>query len=351
MRKVILVTPGKQLNSNLHLRLLYNGLKKHGYKILPMTIANSIKYRCVAIWHIHWIDQFYRGTLQKIGIHKKKCLISFFRVIIFILLLFINKICRQKIIWTVHNIHSHEHGNTISERFVIKLLINCSDRITVFNEHAKKILSKKCKAVKIYIMQQGLYENCYDTTITKEDAREILNLPLMNFVLLHFGALLPYKGVDILIDALRVMEDDSLIVVIAGLPKNIKYGRQIKAMASMDHRVVLIDRFIEEEEIPVLFRIADYTICPYREISNSGVLFMSLTFGVPLIISDKGGVRELIQSEPGTGILLARPDVNNIIKAINEAKNKKYDEKAMSRIQERLSWNALEISILKVFQI
>lgn len=352
MRRLILVTPGIQLKKNIHLKLLYRVLKKNGYRVLPFSIKNVVRYGRKAIWHIHWIDQFYRGNFQRIGVYNTYHLISIIRVFIFLFQISLSKMMNAKIIWTVHNITSHEYGETFFEKFVIKSLLMVSDRVTAYNHFTKDMIKKKTGFNDVFIMQRGLYEDTYSSLFNQEDAKQKLNIDSSCFVLLLFGALLPYKGVDILIKSLKQIHDEKIVLVIAGTTaKNIRYGDELRALASEDNRVILIDRFISENEIPILFSAADYSIYPYRRISNSGVLFMSLTFGVPTIISDRGGVREIINIEPEIGILMDEADNENIIKAINLAKKKEKNIKAMERIQEKLSWKHLEKSIVEVFQL
>ena len=121
MRKKILVTPGKALKRDLHLKLLYNLLSKNGFDVYPFNINNIFKYRKNAIWHIHWIDIFHRGTLHKFGIYTPNFFISAIRFLIFIFYLFFIKVLNIKIVWSIHNVSSHEFGDTIFEKNVVML--------------------------------------------------------------------------------------------------------------------------------------------------------------------------------------------------------------------------------------
>ena len=351
MRKNIIVTPASELKNNLHLKLLYQVLKKHGYKIYPFNLKNIIKNRKKAIWHIHWADNFYRGTIKKIGIHDSLKIISLLRVLSFIFLLIIIKLCGIKIVWSVHNIQAHEHPETWFERFINSSLLKFSDKVTGCNEYIRSELKKKYNYNNALLMRQGIYEDCYITKHKKQDAQKILGIDHQNFVLLLFGSLLHYKGVDIIIDALKLYQKNDITLVIAGsVIKNLSYGRTIKRMAAKDKRIILFDKYISEKDIPVFFGAADYSIYPYRYISNSGVLFLSLTFGIPVIISNKGGVKEIIKLEPESGILINNPTPENILNAIITAKNKKKPAAStMCKLQEKLSWRNLEPEIINIF--
>jgi glycosyltransferase involved in cell wall biosynthesis len=106
-------------------------------------------------------------------------------------------------------------------------------------------------------------------------------------VVLCFGLMRPYKGIDVLLEAWRGIEDAELWVV--GLPK--MDIAPLQAGASPNVRFV--PRFVVDREIPAFFRRADLVVLPYREIDQSGVLFTALAFGKPLLLSAVGGFPEV----------------------------------------------------------
>ena len=106
-------------------------------------------------------------------------------------------------------------------------------------------------------------------------------------VVLFFGLLRPYKGIDVLLDAWRTIDDAELWI--AGMPRmDISELR-----ASAPANVRFVPRFITDQQLPPYFRRADLVVLPYREIEQSGVLFTALAFGKPLLLSDVGGFGEI----------------------------------------------------------
>jgi len=106
-------------------------------------------------------------------------------------------------------------------------------------------------------------------------------------VVLCFGLMRPYKGIDVLLEAWRGIEDAELWVV--GLPK-----MDIAPLhAAAPPNVRFVPRFVVDREIPAFFRRADLVVLPYREIDQSGVLFTALAFGKPLLLSAVGGFPEV----------------------------------------------------------
>jgi glycosyltransferase involved in cell wall biosynthesis len=115
-------------------------------------------------------------------------------------------------------------------------------------------------------------------------------------VVLCFGLMRPYKGLDVLIEAWRGIGDPnaqarsgSPELWIAGMPRmDIS-----KLQAAAPPNVRFDARFIGDDELPAYFQRADLVVLPYREIDQSGVLFTALAFGKPLLLSDVGGFPEI----------------------------------------------------------
>jgi glycosyltransferase involved in cell wall biosynthesis len=110
-------------------------------------------------------------------------------------------------------------------------------------------------------------------------------------VVLCFGLMRPYKGLDVLIEAWQGIGTPSAPAElwIAGMPRmDIS-----KLRAAAPANVRFDPRFIGDEELPAYFQRADLVVLPYREIDQSGVLFTALAFGKPLLLTDVGGFPEI----------------------------------------------------------
>ena len=104
-------------------------------------------------------------------------------------------------------------------------------------------------------------------------------------VVLCFGLLRPYKGVDVLIDAWRAAAPDAELWVI-GMPR-----MDVSFIHGPNVRTAL--RFVSGAELAGAFRAADLVVLPYREIDQSGVLFTALAFGKPVLATSVGGFAEI----------------------------------------------------------
>ena len=109
-------------------------------------------------------------------------------------------------------------------------------------------------------------------------------------VVLCFGLLRPYKGIDVLIEAFEAVEGAELWIV--GLPR-MPIAPLRELAARVPGTVRFVPRFVTDTEIPAYFERADVVALPYREIDQSGVLYTALAFGKPLVLSDVGGFSDV----------------------------------------------------------
>jgi glycosyltransferase involved in cell wall biosynthesis len=119
-------------------------------------------------------------------------------------------------------------------------------------------------------------------------------------VVLFFGLIRPYKGVDVLLEAWRAARPDAELWVV-GMPR-----MDASFIHGPDVRTAL--RFVSGPELAGAFAAADLVVLPYREIDQSGVLFTALAFAKPLLLSAVGGFPEIAGAElvpPGDAPALA----------------------------------------------
>ncbi|MGD0981180.1 MAG: glycosyltransferase family 4 protein, partial [Solirubrobacteraceae bacterium] len=131
--------------------------------------------------------------------------------------------------------------------------------------------------------------------------------PTAKPVVLYFGLLRPYKGLDVLLEAWRGIEDAELWIV--GRPRfDIS---NLRADAA-----TFVARYVSDLELAACFRRADLVVLPYREIEQSGVLATALAFAKPILASDVGGFREV--ADAGAARLVPAGDVPALHQALVE---------------------------------
>lgn len=132
-------------------------------------------------------------------------------------------------------------------------------------------------------------------------------------VILSFGLLRPYKGIENLLEAFRQVRGAELWIV--GNPRMDDAPLRTLA-AEAGGRVRFVTRFVDDAEIPAIFRRADLVVLPYLDAEHSGVLYTALAFGKPLLLSAVGGFPEV--AETGAARLVPPGDTAALASALEE---------------------------------
>jgi glycosyltransferase involved in cell wall biosynthesis len=148
-------------------------------------------------------------------------------------------------------------------------------------------------------------------------------------VVLCFGLIRPYNGIDVLLQAWRGIEGAQLWIV--GLPRY-----DISALrAGAGANVSWVPRFVSDGELAACFRRAELVVAPYRESEQSGVVATALAFGSPLLISDVGGLGEVAQA--GAARLVPAGDAAALAEAITGLLGDREARLALSAAARRLA--------------
>jgi glycosyltransferase involved in cell wall biosynthesis len=170
------------------------------------------------------------------------------------------------------------------------------DAVVVHTEHGRDRLVAELGVdpARVHVIPHGVLRPVGDGPLPPE-------LPAFDgTVVLCFGLLRPYKGIDVLLDAWRGIEGAELWIV--GAPR-----MDVGALrAAAPPAVRFVERFVTEGEAAALFRRADLAVLPYREAEQSGVLYTALGFGVPLVLSDVGGFADIARA--GAAVLVPPGD-------------------------------------------
>jgi glycosyltransferase involved in cell wall biosynthesis len=161
------------------------------------------------------------------------------------------------------------------------------DAVIVHSEHGSARLRDELRLdpALVHVIPHGTLSALAEAPADAAPPPELL--PGEGPIVLFFGLIRPYKGVDVLVDAWRRADrPPGARLWIAGMPR-----MDTSALHGPGVHTAL--RFVSGEELAGAFRAADLIVLPYREIDQSGVVFTALAFGKPLLLSDVGGFPEV----------------------------------------------------------
>ncbi len=226
------------------------------------------------------------------------------------------KLLGKKLVLTAHNINERQRDGCDSwiNRWTLRGFYALMDHIFVHTENMKAQLVTEFKVseAKVSVIPFGINNTLPNSCLTRSEARSRLGLGMTEKVILFFGRVAGYKGLEYAVEALDhlVQRDDSFRLVVAG---RIEKGHgshwehieaTIEAKRLTNHVASRIG-YIPDEDVEVYFKSADVLILPYKNIYQSGVLFLAYSFGLPVIATDVGSFREdIIDGETG---MICRP--------------------------------------------
>ena len=209
-----------------------------------------------------------------------------------VLIAILIKLLGKKVIYTAHNPLPH-NTDGLYFRTLFKLIYKIQSQLIVHTSYIKDEISRQfgTNPQKIHVVPHGVYMKKMNPSVTKSTARDSLGLSKNAKVLLFFGYINEYKGFDVLVKAINLLDETApLEIMVAGKVQN-GYEKAFESILKekKSGKYVLLTEYVSEEKLELCFKAADVTVLPYKEASQSGVLFMSYSFGVPVIAPYLGG--------------------------------------------------------------
>ena len=242
------------------------------------------------------------------------------------LLMLYYKLLRKRIVFTAHNVNAGKRDSNDSwlNRFTLKVQYQLVDHIFVHTEKMKSELFEDfgVRDRAVTVIPFGINNSVPDTDLTPEGAKQRLDIRDGERTILFFGNIGPYKGVDLLVTAFQklAVRNTDYRLIIAGKPRGgcEKYLEEIQETISRDaNRARIIQKigYVPDEETELYFKAADVLVLPYTQVSQSGVLFLGYSFGLPVIAADVGSLRQEIV-EGRTGFLCKPSDPLDLAETI-----------------------------------
>ena len=183
--------------------------------------------------------------------------------------------------------------------------------------------------------------------VDRASARRSLGLDMNEEVALFFGYIREYKGLDLLLEAWPqiVAERPAARLLIAGDPVRLEAGRRTE-LERWATRLGAVHRFdyVPFADVSRYFAAADALVMPYRHISQSGVLYLALSLGVPVVATRVGGLPEMLRD--GESALLVPPELppalaDALVRALGDADLRDRLRQGGRAIAEAHSWPAI----------
>lgn len=258
-----------------------------------------------------------------------------------------------KIVCIADNIIPHEKrfGDVPFTKYFVKPV----DAFITMSEKVLSDLPTFAAGKPAKFVPHPLYDN-FGEKISKEAARAHLGIDNSLKILLFFGFIRKYKGLDILFDAMKELKANpaasNIKLLVAGefYEDRKMYDEQVERL-DIQQSLILKTDFIPDSEVKYYLCAADVVIQPYRNATQSGVTPLAYHFEVPMIVTNVGGLPALVPD--GKVGLVAEPNATSIAEKIITFFEKGADTflPNLKEEKQKYSWSKMTTSIFEVAKI
>ena len=254
-----------------------------------------------------------------------------------------------RIICIADNVIPHEKRP--GDKSFTKYFLKSCDAFVTMSEKVMNDLRTFEKTKPARLVPHPLYD-AFGDIISKKEARTHLGLPENEKIVLFFGFIRRYKGLDLLLDAMNNLKDAGIRLLVAGefYEDDKQYREQIEKLG-IGNQLILRTDFIPDSEVRYYLCAADAVIQPYRNATQSGVTPLAYHYEKPMIVTNVGGLPTLVPDEK-TGLVVAPEPTaiaNGILKFYQLGEN--YFIPHLRNEKNKYSWANLVTTIMDLANV
>lgn len=279
-------------------------------------------------------------------------------VISYAFLILIKMLCgnRSTLLLTAHDVLPHDIK--FYHKYISKLIYKLMDGVIVHSEHSRRELIGMfgIEPTNVHVIPHGDYFFFrYGSTVSLECARKKLCLPSGSLIVLFFGFIMRYKGLDYLLEAFRKVKNvvPNVKLVIAGKPiENFSRYSALINKLNLEDDVFLFLQYIPFRDVEYFFASSDVVAIPYVKTYQSGIIMLAYSFNKPVVSTDTGGVSGIVVNGE-TGYVVPPKDVqalaNALIDILSNQDRAIMGENAKKIVGNIYSWSNAARETLKLY--
>lgn len=229
----------------------------------------------------------------------------------------VKRYLKSEIVFICHNVVEHE-SNSFKKMATKAVLSRAHRLITHSKEDTQRLYDLLGKHVNAITAFHPTYTDLSDDRYTKEKAKE--RLRLTGNVLLFFGFIREYKGLNVLLEAISMIPKDNNVrlLIVGEFWKNKKKYLDEINLFGLSGKVKIVDEYVPNEEIGLYFAAADMVVQPNISASGSGIIQIAYGFDRPVIATNVGSLPEVVE-EGINGFIVEPGDARGLAEAIQRS--------------------------------
>ena len=327
------------------------GLKDVGVEVYApdysgpiFPLSRAIRNSETRILHLHWVQDL-------IASNEPNFLRACIRYCLFYFdLLILRFVLKVPIIWTVHNLQSHEMNWPGLDIMGRRMLAKRSKQITVMGNYAVSTVAATygIPTSKISVIHHGNFSGVLPKFGKQNEIKQELGYQPEESIFLFFGNVRPYKGVEDLIKAFENLDEPNSHLIVAGRP--VKMNAEYITNLTKDERIHFDLRFIPNDLLAKYINAADVLVFPYKNILTSGSIILAISQGKIFVAPDLGTIADYYR--PGGGVLYQSNDPGALEKALKKAMHldKEKAKVVNLALAKELSWESISKAYKALYQ-
>jgi glycosyltransferase involved in cell wall biosynthesis len=251
---------------------------------------------------------------------------------------------KAKRISVLDNVIPHE--KRFFDGFCNRYFLKHNDGFIVMSDAVlKDLLSIKPDAK--YIRVNHPVYNHFPAPIPQETAQNTLNLDPTKKTILFFGFIRAYKGLDLLIQALDLLDNSYQLIIAGEVYGSFDTYQELIDNSTAKSRIALYNQYIGDNEVSDYFSAADVCVLPYKSATQSGITSIANHYNLPIIATNVGGLKETIHHQK-TGLIVDKPEVSQIADSIKTYFDGNFKSNFASEIEKEKLENSWENFVSKI---
>ena len=234
---------------------------------------------------------------------------------------FLNK---TKLVITLHDPKPHTGENSWKTYLKYNLYIPKAKAFILYSEYSRTLLKEVFPKVKVPINCIQLLPYTFLRNYLPKERK-------LDNSILFFGRLSPYKGIDLLLNAIPIVLEkypNQQFIIAGSISYDFNFDEIL--ISKFKNNITIINKYLSHEEVAALIDKSAFIVCPYRDATQSGVLSTTFAFGKTAIVSNVGSFGEYIKD--GINGLISEPEAGDLAKKIITAIDHDYYKKLESNV-------------------
>jgi glycosyltransferase involved in cell wall biosynthesis len=305
------------------------GTESEAYKTNARVMTDSIN-------PFSWIRTGFAVASEKPDVVIFKYWMPFFAPCYFVISLIAKWFSKAKVVYILDNFIPHE--KRIGDGVLLWLATRLADGyVAMSNTVEQDLLAYFPSGVRYEKAAHPVY-NIFGEALPRSEAREKLGLTNDEKVVLFFGYIRKYKGLDTLFEALATLNGIKLLVVGEFYGDEAFYRNKISELGIAD-KLILRDGYLPNDEVAKYFSACDLVVLPYRSATQSGIVQIAYNFDRPCLVTDVGGLAEVVH-DGETGFIVPPENPAALAAAITRF----YDENRAASFEAAVKVEKLKYS-------